>query len=96
LAEYDNKCAGCGASGFTPGVQLQIDHIIPWSRGGASTLSNFQPLCATCNGSSRKGSKSQAEFERILRKQGIRNSVLKSGSYYKYAKKQSEEQPQVA
>lgn len=96
LAQYGNCCAGCGASGNNPGVQLQIDHIIPWSKGGASELSNFQPLCATCNGSSRKGSKSQAEFERILRKQGIRNSNLGTGSYYKFAKKQSEKQPQVA
>ncbi|SFC90486.1 HNH endonuclease [Spirosoma endophyticum] len=31
-------------------VLMTIDHIIPKSRGGASALSNYQPMCQHCNG----------------------------------------------
>jgi hypothetical protein len=36
-------CAGCGRPGFA-GDPLQIDHIIPFSRGGPTTLDNLQLL----------------------------------------------------
>lgn len=29
--------------------ELEMDHIIPWSRGGKTELSNAQLLCKTCN-----------------------------------------------
>ena len=35
---------------FTPD-ELTIDHIIPWSRGGRTELSNAQLLCRPCNSS---------------------------------------------
>jgi HNH endonuclease len=37
-------CAECGA-----GTYLEFDHVIPWSKGGASTVNNVQLLCRRCN-----------------------------------------------
>ena len=49
--QRDNfKCCVCGASpAKDPSVELQVDHIIPWSRGGETVLENLQTLCARCN-----------------------------------------------
>jgi HNH endonuclease/Homing endonuclease associated repeat len=43
-------CRMCGASpAKDPAVTLHVDHIVPWSKGGATILSNLQTLCAACN-----------------------------------------------
>lgn len=42
------RCVLCGASA-NEGVTLQVDHIIPFSKGGKSTKENLQCLCAPCN-----------------------------------------------
>lgn len=43
-------CRMCGASpAKDPAVILHVDHIVPWSNGGATTLQNLQTLCSTCN-----------------------------------------------
>jgi 5-methylcytosine-specific restriction endonuclease McrA len=45
------SCQFCGASpAQTPGVQLELDHVIPWSRGGDTILGNLRTLCRRCNG----------------------------------------------
>ena len=51
VLKRDNfKCCACGASpAKDPSVELHIDHVIPWSKGGESTLENLQTLCSKCN-----------------------------------------------
>ena len=44
------KCVVCGKSPATDfGTKFHIDHIIPFSKGGKSTLENLQTLCEECN-----------------------------------------------
>lgn len=53
------RCRICG----TPdgiGVEMQYDHIVPWSKGGMTTVDNLQLLCEPCNKS--KSDKTMNEF----------------------------------
>jgi hypothetical protein len=44
------KCVSCGASPATDaGVELQVDHNIPWSKGGETVIENLRTLCSRCN-----------------------------------------------
>lgn len=44
------SCVICGRSpAKDQSVELHIDHKVPWSRGGDSTLQNLQTLCSVCN-----------------------------------------------
>lgn len=38
------RCVICGSRD-----RLEMDHIIPWSAGGADTIDNLRTLCHTCN-----------------------------------------------
>lgn len=51
VMKRDNfKCCICGRSpATTPGLELHIDHIKPWSKGGETTIDNLQTLCSDCN-----------------------------------------------
>jgi superfamily II DNA or RNA helicase len=51
----DRKCKLC--SRLIPFDLMHGDHIVPWSRGGTTTLDNMQALCGSCN--LRKGSQPQ-------------------------------------
>lgn len=47
-------CAYCGATA------TQVDHVIPYSRGGPTNLGNGVPACASCNAS--KGARGVTEW----------------------------------
>lgn len=43
-------CCACGASpALSLGIELHVDHIVPWSKGGETVLENLQTLCSVCN-----------------------------------------------
>jgi len=43
-------CQSCGASPIRQrGVELHVDHIIPWSAGGETLDENLECKCAKCN-----------------------------------------------
>lgn len=50
LARDNFKCCACGASpAKDPSVELHVDHIIPWAKGGETVIDNLQTLCSKCN-----------------------------------------------
>lgn len=51
VLEKYRKCLCCGRTD----VSLEMDHVIPLSKGGLNTVDNVQPLCEICN--NRKGTK---------------------------------------
>lgn len=56
LEKWGRKCAYCGA-GNTP---LEIEHIVPRSRGGSNRVSNLTLSCTACNRD--KGNRTAAEY----------------------------------
>jgi len=56
LEKWGRKCAYCGKSN----VPLQVEHIVPKSRGGSKRVSNLTLSCQECN--QEKGDRTAAEF----------------------------------
>lgn len=52
FARDDHTCQYCGAAG--PDVELQVDHVVPASKGGGDEPTNLVTACRSCN--RRKGS----------------------------------------
>ena len=49
------KCVFCGRT--SQQIELQVDHIFPFAKGGSNDISNLQTLCVDCN---------QGKSDRIL------------------------------
>ena len=56
LEKFDRKCVYCGRSG----VPLNVEHIVPKSRGGSNRVLNLAIACVKCN--QKKSSKPVEEF----------------------------------
>lgn len=52
------RCELCGTSSEVRA--LDVDHVVPVSRGGKNDLSNYQALCTTCN--QNKGNRDATDF----------------------------------
>ena len=48
MKKHGRKCWYCGDS-FTSFKEVEIDHIVPRSRGGTSNIHNLAIACITCN-----------------------------------------------
>lgn len=61
VLKRDNfTCQKCGITSKN-GAKLEVDHIIPLSKGGKTVMSNLQTLCDRCN--SGKSDKTKEDFE---------------------------------
>ena len=49
LMRDGNRCRLCGVECNDGLHNIHFDHIIPWSKGGETTLENLQVLCNDCN-----------------------------------------------
>ena len=51
VMQRDNfKCCLCGKSpAKDPSIELHVDHIFPWAKGGETVMDNLQTLCSVCN-----------------------------------------------
>lgn len=56
LDAFDYTCAYCGAKD----VPLEVEHIVPRSRGGSDRVSNLTIACVSCN--QEKGSQTAEEY----------------------------------
>ena len=56
LEKWKRKCVYCGKQN----IPLEVEHIIPKSRGGSDRVSNLTIACHRCN--QKKGNKTAAEF----------------------------------
>jgi 5-methylcytosine-specific restriction endonuclease McrA len=56
LDKFKRKCAYCGAEN----VPLEVEHIVPRSRGGSDRVSNLTISCRSCN--LEKGNRTASEF----------------------------------
>ncbi|NEO71390.1 RNA-guided endonuclease IscB [Moorena sp. SIO3H5] len=65
LEKWNRKCAYCGATG----IQLEIEHIKPKSKGGSDRASNLTIACHPCN-----QAKSNQDIELFL---SLKPSILK-------------------
>ena len=49
LMRDGNRCQICGVKCNDGIHKIHFDHIIPWSKGGETTLENLRVLCSVCN-----------------------------------------------
>ncbi|MFC2083668.1 HIT domain-containing protein [Bacteroidota bacterium] len=67
LSESNGRCSLCGAT--KDDRPLDVDHIIPKSKGGKTVYENLQVLCSKCNRS--KGNKDDTDFRKIIKESYI-------------------------
>jgi 5-methylcytosine-specific restriction endonuclease McrA len=81
LEKWGRQCAYCSATD----KPLQIEHIIPKSRGGSNRVSNLAIACVDCN--QKKGTQTAAEFGyphiQALAKKALRDAAAINATRWK-------------
>lgn len=91
VLKRDNfTCQKCGAT-MLDGIKLEVDHIIPVSKGGKTNMSNLQTLCNRCN--KGKSNKTEDDFkhngfcpkcgEKLIKRKGKYGPFLGCSNYPK-------------
>ena len=62
------RCVYCGVDLLK--TEIHLDHVIPESKGGPTSVSNLQVTCGKCN--LEKGILTEGEFEDKLRSRALR------------------------
>jgi site-specific DNA-methyltransferase (adenine-specific) len=74
---YEEQCGLCNGCGVSfEAWNLEIDHIIPKSKGGGSYYENYQLLCGSCN--KMKGDRPM-EYLRMkikVREEQMKNKII--------------------
>jgi len=66
LEKWNRKCAYCGKKD----VPLEIEHIIPKSRGGSNRINNLTLACNTCNNKKKNNTAEEFGFPNLLKQAG--------------------------
>lgn len=78
VIKFENSCAYCGHRGG----KLEVEHVVPKSRGGSNRISNLVLACNPCN--TKKGNKTIQEFlkdnKQILKIESQLKSSLKDAA----------------
>lgn len=73
LERDKHTCYWCGQPGFT------MDHVIPWSKGGRTSMTNCICACEECNG--RRGDMPASEFARVMGRPIPEAALVQTGGH---------------
>ncbi len=88
LARDKYTCYWCGQPGFT------MDHVIPWSKGGRTSMTNCICACEECNG--QRGDTPADEFARQMDRPVPVAGLIQSGQHVVVGAAVSVEEPVMA
>ena len=74
LYRDDFRCVYCGLSSIETHIELNVDHIVPFSMGGLNTASNLITSCFKCNMSKGHTILDEESTRRLLEEVKKRNT----------------------
>lgn len=69
FGRFGHKCYRCSAAN-----QIEVDHVLPWSKGGRTEIDNLVPLCHRCN--QRKGTRYGLKERKIRKELESKKAVI--------------------
>lgn len=80
------KCVYCGR-GIEDGAKLHCDHLIPYSKGGVTDISNLVTSCSDCNTSKSNKVLTPKEIYYITRNRELNYTIVKEKPLEVFKKK---------
>lgn len=76
ILKRDNfRCFYCGKTSFSDLVLLEVDHLVPKSKGGSNSAINLVAACFECNNSKRDEVIEESVLEKMRLEVSIRNKL---------------------